>query len=211
MHIPVIPALFRLLLPKGIVWQIKSEKKLYLTFDDGPIPEVTPIVLQILKEFNARATFFCVGNNISKYPMIYQQIIENGHSAGNHTFSHLNGLKTPKGNYYEDIEQCDSLIKSRLFRPPHGKMTLAQFKYLRKRFSIIMWSVLSGDYNQKLSKEKVLSNVLKYSRDGSIIVFHDSLKAADRMLYALPQVLKYFSEKGYKFEKIQTINKHYIL
>ncbi len=202
MHIAFIPLIVRKLLPKGIIWSIKSEKTLYLTFDDGPVPEVTPKVLQILKEYNAKATFFCVGNNVTKYPELFQQILDEGHLTGNHTFSHLNGFRSENKKYFADIEKCNGYIDSIYFRPPHGRMTPAQYKLLIKKYRIVMWTVLTGDYNKSLSNETVLRNALRYSKDGSIIVFHDSIKASERMLYALPAFLKHFSQRGYKFEVI---------
>jgi peptidoglycan/xylan/chitin deacetylase (PgdA/CDA1 family) len=202
MHIPVIPSIIRQLLPKSLIWNIKSQRKLYLTFDDGPVKEVTPVVLRILKEYNAKATFFCVGDNVRKNPEIFKQIIEEGHSVGNHTFSHLNGFKVPAEVYYQDTVRCSEYVLSNLFRPPHGRMSWSQYKMVNKAYRIVLWSVLTGDYNIKLSKEKVAGNAIRHSRDGSIIVFHDSIKASERMLYALPLVLEHFTGLGYSFEKI---------
>ncbi|HLN52188.1 MAG TPA: polysaccharide deacetylase family protein [Lentimicrobium sp.] len=202
MLIPYVPSIFRYFLPRQVVWSVKAAKTLYLTFDDGPVPEITPLILQMLKEYDAKATFFCVGNNIQKYPHLYEQIIKEGHATGNHTFSHLNGFKASNQKYFDDIFRCNEYINSGLFRPPHGRIKLSQFHFLNKKYKIIMWSVLTGDYNSKLSKERVLKNAIRYSKEGSIIVFHDSLKASDRLLYALPQVLKNFSDQGFKFEKL---------
>jgi peptidoglycan/xylan/chitin deacetylase (PgdA/CDA1 family) len=163
---------------------------------------VTPQVLEILRNHNAKATFFCVGDNVSKHPEVYAQVLKEGHATGNHTFSHLKGNKTNDEHYFNDIDKCSELIKSPLFRPPHGRIKLSQIKHLKHKYKLIMWSVLTGDYNHKLSKEQVLSNAIRYTKDGSIIVFHDSLKASDRMLYALPRMLEHFTAKGYRFEKI---------
>ncbi len=214
MHIPYVPCILRKFLPDDITWSFRAGKSfdqdretttgksIYITFDDGPIPEVTPLVLDILTEYEAKATFFCVGNNVSKYPDVFRRIVNDGHSVGNHTFSHLNGFKSDTGEYLEDIEKCNSLINSNLFRPPHGRMKITQYKAVKDKYRIIMWSVLTGDYNKKLSKEEVLNNALKYTKEGSIIVFHDSLKAAESMLYALPAMLKHFSQRGYQFKAI---------
>ncbi len=208
LHFPTAPLIARLLYPKGLYWNMKgigSEtniKRIYLTFDDGPVPEVTPQVLDILKEFKAKATFFCVGDNVRKYPEVYERIIINGHATGNHTYSHLNGFKTEGLTYLGDVEKCNLLIKSKLFRPPFGRITNSQATELQKNYSIIMWSVLSGDYNKKIPKEKVLKYTLRNSTDGSIIVFHDSIKASERMIYALPRTLEHFSRLGYSFNAI---------
>ena len=227
MHFPTVPFAVRLLSPSALEWSIKdtlplkhkgigpgsseknftgknkkSLKKLYITFDDGPIPEVTPQVLEILKRYDAKATFFCVGDNVRKYPQVYKRVLDEGHSTGNHSFSHLNGSKTDDATWYADIELCTQYVQTSLFRPPHGRITYKQVKKLQKKFRIIMWSVLTGDYNHSLTKEMVLDFALKYSKSGSIIVFHDSLKAQERMLFALPRVLEHFSKLGYSFEKI---------
>lgn len=206
MHFPVVPFAVRLLSPRGLYWSMgkskRGEKTIYITFDDGPVPEVTPKVLEILERYDAKATFFCVGDNVGKYPDIFQRLVDSGHAIGNHTFHHLNGSRTDKAVWYEDIELCDSLVHSKLFRPPHGRITWKQVKKLRTRYKIIMWSVLTGDYNHSLTKEMVADFAIRYAADGSIIVFHDSLKAEERMLYALPIVLENFKNKGYTFKTI---------
>jgi peptidoglycan-N-acetylglucosamine deacetylase len=203
MNIPVVPWIVRILAPSALVWKLPDpSKSIYITFDDGPIPEVTPQVLEILRNHNAKATFFCVGDNVRKYPEVYSQILKEGHATGNHTFSHQKGNKTNDEHYFNDIDKCGELVKSPLFRPPHGRIKLSQIKYLKHKYKLIMWSILTGDYNHKLSKEQVLNNSIRHTKDGSIIVFHDSLKASERMLYALPRMLEHFTAKGYKFEKI---------
>lgn len=179
-----------------------NEKILYLTFDDGPIPEVTEFVLGELKKYSAKATFFCIGENIDKHPEIFRKIAEGGHAAGNHTYHHLNGWKTNDLLYFESTERTRSLVSSRLFRPPYGKIKKSQIKFFGDRYKIIMWDVLTYDYHPKVSAEKCLSNVLRKSRSGSIVVFHDSVKAKQNLYYALPLVLKHFSELGYRFETI---------
>lgn len=181
-------------------WNISnSDRGIFLTFDDGPSPEVTPQVLDLLKIHNAKATFFCIGDKVNKHPELFQRIIAEGHRIGNHTYNHKNGWKTKNFEYFKNVLSCDQLTKSKLFRPPYGRVTRSQSKALKKRFRIIMWSVLSGDFDKKTTKEKCLSNVVKNTDAGSIVVFHDSLKSADKMLFALPQVLKHFNDRNYKF------------
>ena len=191
---------------KDCVWQMPANSNtIYLTFDDGPHPSITAFVLEELKKYNAQATFFCIGNNVAKYRETYERILQEGHSVGNHTYNHLNGWKTATGVYLENINAAKKIINSNLFRPPYGKTTYAQLSALRKedtQFKIIMWSVLSADFDTKISPRQCYDNVTKNTKPGSIIVFHDSEKAYERMSYALPLVLKYFSEKGYRFEKI---------
>ncbi len=188
---------------QGLIWhKSRKEKCVYLTFDDGPIPVVTPRVLNILKEFNVKATFFCIGDNVQKHTEIYNQIKTEGHSLGNHTFNHLKGWKTNDKTYLENYSQCANLVKSNLFRPPYGrikKSQIAKLKILNPEIEIIMWDVLSGDFDKSLSPDGCLKNVLKYTQNGSVIVFHDSLKAFDRLEYALPKAIKMLQEKGYKF------------
>jgi peptidoglycan-N-acetylglucosamine deacetylase len=198
---------------RDLTWhKSRSDKCIYITFDDGPIPVVTPWVLNILKQFNVKATFFCIGDNVGKHPDIYQQILADGHSVGNHTFNHLNGWKTNDADYLANIKQCSELVQSNLFRPPYGRIKKSQISNLQSPISnlqspisnlqIIMWDVLSGDFDINLSPEKCLKNVLKYSRNGSIIVFHDSLKAFKRLEYALPLALEILQKKGYNFSQL---------
>jgi peptidoglycan/xylan/chitin deacetylase (PgdA/CDA1 family) len=192
------------------LWSVNTtEKTLYLTFDDGPIPEVTPFVLDELKKYNAKATFFCIGRNIDENPEIFERIIQEGHSLGNHSYDHLNGWQTDNETYYNNIEKCGEVLKnhypgyaSPLFRPPYGKLKPAQYKFLKERYKIVLWDVLSFDFDQNMSEEKVLSNVTANAEPGSVIVFHDSLKAQQKVEYALPKVLEHFSAKGFKFEKL---------
>jgi peptidoglycan-N-acetylglucosamine deacetylase len=191
----------------ALIWQMNAkEKKLYLTFDDGPHPQHTIFVLDQLKKHHAKATFFCIGNNVDKYPDVYKRIINEGHAVGNHTYNHLNGMKTTSSNYIENVVLAENNINSNLFRPPYGRITSAQIKLLKNRiypFKIIMWTVLSGDFDVSISKEKCLKNVLKNTSRGAIIVFHDSEKAAENMMYALPKVLEKFSNEGYEFTAIE--------
>jgi peptidoglycan/xylan/chitin deacetylase (PgdA/CDA1 family) len=193
-------------------WRFQSnEKEIFLTFDDGPTPEITHFVLSELKKYKAKATFFCIGKNIKNYPEIFNEIISDGHSIGNHTQNHLNGWKTTTENYIANVLECHKTIaqfkklkiNQPLFRPPYGKINKSQAeKILKKGYKIIMWDVLSADFDTTISKEKCLQNVLNNAKKGSIIVFHDSLKASKKVKYALPIVLKAFSEKGFVFKKI---------
>lgn len=180
----------------------RNEKVIYLTFDDGPIPDVTTFVLKTLKDFNAKATFFCIGDNIRKHPEVFEQIKKDGHQLGNHTFNHLKGWKTANEAYLENFKKCQKLIQTNLFRPPYGRIKKSQIRDIKSvhpEVEIIMWDVLSGDFDISLSPEKCCKNVIKHTQNGSIIVFHDSLKAFDRLAYTLPRVLKFFSDKGYQF------------
>ncbi len=191
---------------KRCTWQIAgADKVLYITFDDGPHPVITPIVLDELKKYGARATFFCVGKNVLDYPQVYTRILDEGHAVGNHSFSHLNGWKTANGEYLADIAKAKKNIDSDLFRPPYGKATRFQQKVLSGKgfhLKIVMWTVLSGDFDPSITPVQCCRNVTRNAGNGSIVVFHDSEKANARMCYALPLVLKYFSDKGYRFEKI---------
>lgn len=190
------------------VWEISNtENKIYLTFDDGPIPEITEWVLEELKKHNAKATFFCIGHNMEKHPEILEKVINDGHSVGNHTFNHLNGWKTSTKEYIENSIQWSVVSgqspNGKLFRPPYGKIKSSQSKKLRQLgYKIIMWDVLSADYDTAISPEKCLENVLKNVTSGSIIVFHDSVKAFPNLEYTLPKAMKYWQEKGFVFEKL---------
>lgn len=178
----------------------KTQKKIYLTFDDGPVSTITPWVLDILKQHNIKATFFCVGDNVQKHAEIYQRILTEKHAVGNHTFNHLKGWNTHSQNYIQNIEKCASYVSTNLFRPPYGKVKKSQFRILHSKFKIIMWDVLSGDYDKKTSPEKCLKNVIDTVRNGSIIVFHDSIKAQKNIEYALPRFIEYAKENGFEFE-----------
>ncbi len=190
------------------LWDIDTnEKIIYLTFDDGPHPAITPFVLGELKKYNAKATFFCIGKNVVSHPDIYKRILEEGHRTGNHTQNHLNGWKTNTDVYLNDIREATNYIDSELFRPPYGRIKTPQAKKIsnaigKKEPKIIMWSVLSGDFDTTVSKKKCLQNVTANTKAGSIVVFHDSEKAYTRLEYALPATLKFFAEKGYIFRAI---------
>jgi len=197
------PAFIKKLYPECL-WDVKTiENIIYLTFDDGPTPEVTFYVLDELKKYNAKATFFCIGKNVKEHFDIYKRIIAEGHKPGNHTFNHLNGWKTDDREYLEDIKQAANIIDSEYFRPPYGRITKFQLKALQGenyKLKTVMWSVLSGDFDVKISPENCYLNVIKNVKPGAIVVFHDSLKAFARLKYALPRVLDFFSEKGFQFK-----------
>jgi peptidoglycan/xylan/chitin deacetylase (PgdA/CDA1 family) len=176
---------------------------LYLSFDDGPNSEVTPWVLDTLKKYNAKATFFCIGKKAETNPEIYSQILAQGHSVGNHSYSHPNGWKTSFSEYIGDVARCSIAIKSKLFRPPYGRIGLRQMLALqKKKYRIVLWDVLSGDFDPKLSKEQCLKNVLQNSKNGSIIVFHDSEKAFEKLSFVLPLVLEHYQKLGFDFKSI---------
>ena len=227
MYLVKSPLLLKWYYP-ALTWnKSRSEKIVYLTFDDGPIPNVTDFVLNTLKSFDVKATFFCIGDNIQKHPEIFERLKHDGHAIGNHTFNHLKGWKTDDSTYLENFEKCQELTQTNLFRPPYGRIKKSQIKKLVKSYhfsvadyqlpvissrlpinksnienhqlEIIMWDVLSGDFDINLSPEKCYQNVIKNTGNGSIIVFHDSLKAFDRLAYALPKTIQYLSDKGYRF------------
>ena len=191
------------------VWNIPTDENVvYLTFDDGPHPTITPWVLDQLKQFNAKATFFCIGNNVGKHPDVYRKILDEGHVTGNHTYNHLNGWKTDDKKYIDDIAAAAQLVKSNLFRPPYGKIKIRQSKKIgdvlqTKNPKIIMWDVLSADFDSSFSPEQCLNNVLENVSAGSIIVFHDSDKAFTNLEYALPKTLKSLKDAGFAFKKIK--------
>lgn len=187
------------------VWHVPTrDKHLYLSFDDGPHPVATPFVLDTLKKYNAKATFFCIGKNVAAHGDIYQRILSERHAVGNHTHNHLNGWKTDVQTYLENIQKASEYIESRLYRPPYGRIRKQQGRALRKAgYKVIMWDVLSSDFDACITPEKCLKNVLKNSSSGSIIVFHDSEKAFKNIVYVLPEILKFFSNKGYTFEVIK--------
>jgi len=205
------PSLIPLLYGKQ-VWNFSPDKKnIYLTFDDGPTPEITDWVLATLKKYDAKATFFCIGKNIEQNADIFKNIYQSGHAIGNHTFNHLNGWKTNSQDYLNSVLKTDQIIKDlldtndkKLFRPPYGKIKTAQTKLLIKNnYKIIMWSVLSGDFDNGIDENICLINVIKNTNNGSIIVFHDSVKAYDKLQVVLPKILEHFSNKGYSFKKIE--------
>jgi peptidoglycan/xylan/chitin deacetylase (PgdA/CDA1 family) len=192
------------------IWDIPNkDNKIYLTFDDGPTSEITAWILQLLKEENIKATFFCIGKNILAQPEIFNQIIQEGHAIGNHTNNHINGWKNSNETYVENTKKCDAIIKdttdkdTRLFRPPYGRIKSKQAQRIKELgYKIIMWDVLSADFDQHISPEKCLTNVTSSVKPGSIIVFHDSLKASKNLKFALPKAIKQLKQKGFTFETI---------
>ena len=204
------PALLKLIFPT-LLWRMQEhEHSIYLTLDDGPVPGPTEFVLDTLKKFQVNATFFCIGENIQKHPSVYQEIVAAGHSIGNHTFNHLKGWATPGEKYVENVKQCDAMLSSTsqhvsqshtLFRPPYGRITYQQIKLLHQ-YRIVMWDVLSLDYRQTGSVDKLLSGTIKATRPGSIVVFHDSLKAEKKLRFMLPRFLEHFSNLGFQFKSL---------
>lgn len=193
---------------KSIWWKLPQEKPtIFLTFDDGPIPELTPYVLETLQKFQAKATFFCVGDNIRKHPDIFQNLLQYGHQVGNHTFNHLNAWKVHKNEYLQNIALCQQImqeqnVQNTLFRPPYGKLSLGLRKQIEKNLKIVLWDVLTYDFDQTLDQEICLKNALQNTENGSIVVFHDNIKAIHNLTYTLPRFLEYFSEKGFCFEAL---------
>ncbi len=205
MYLAYSPFWLRWLYPSLTWHKSRKEKHVYITFDDGPIPVVTPYVLNTLKKFNCKATFFCIGDNADKYPSLLAEVISEGHTIGNHTYNHLKGWKSIDSDYLDNIKKGSELTGTRLFRPPYGRIKRSQIADIRKQFpdtEIIMWDVLSGDFDESITKEKCVENVLSHCRNGSIIVFHDSLKAFERLEYALPIILQNLSEKGFQFKTL---------
>jgi peptidoglycan/xylan/chitin deacetylase (PgdA/CDA1 family) len=201
MFIEQPPLLYRLLFPEA-TWRIKrrrGRKVVYLTFDDGPIPEETPWVLDVLDRYGIKATFFMVGDNVRRHPELLEEVRRRGHSVGNHTMHHLQGMKTLTEHYMADIAEADALINSPLFRPPHGIIRWKQARAIKQYYNIIMYDLVSRDYSRKMTPERVLDNVKRYARNGSIIVFHDSLKASKNMRYAMPRAIEWLLEQGYEF------------
>lgn len=194
----------------SLVWKTFSNTKkvIHITFDDGPHPELTPFILQELDKYKAKATFFLLGKNAESFPSLYNDLLKGNHAIGNHTFSHLNGWKTKNSEYYSDIERCNNILKTNLFRPPYGKVTPLQIKNLREHFKIIMWDVLSWDFHQKISAKKCLDIIKKKTKNGSIIVFHENDKAIQNVKYCLPKVLDHYSKLGYEFKAITDLTKH---
>ncbi len=201
MHIQT-PKIFHRLFSQ-LLWKVKvTSKIIYLTFDDGPHPKITPKVLNILADYGAKASFFCVGDNVQKYPETFQQIVGAGHVVGNHTFHHLKGWKTPNDIYFQDVAACQNLVAAAFFRPPYGKIKPSQIRELRKQYQLVMWSVIGYDYDKKVSPGQCLEIAIKNTGPGEIVVFHDSEKASKNMLFALPRFLEYFSKRGYRFESL---------
>lgn len=194
-----VPLIFRIFM-RGYVWRRKStEKIIYLTFDDGPIPEVTPLVLDLLDEYGWKATFFCVGENVKKYPELYDEILKRGHKTGNHTYNHLKGYSTSIEKYAENVRKASEYIDSTLFRPPYGRIRHRQKKELQQEYEIIMWDVLTQDYDKSMTPDMIMNRIKRYSRKGSIVLFHDSLKSRNNVIAALPRAIELWNALGFKY------------
>lgn len=200
MFIEQPPQFIRQLYPRACWRMSVSERAVYLTFDDGPIPEVTPWVLDVLDKYKVKATFFMVGDNVRKHPDEYKMVMERGHRIGNHTYNHLQGLKERTERYVANTDKADCFLKTDLFRPPHGFMRMSQYRMLSERYRIVMWDLVTRDYNPKLSGEQVLEKVKRYARPGSIITFHDSLRSVNNLYYALPRAIEWLLSEGYEFK-----------
>lgn len=200
MFIEQVPGFVRNLFPKALWRMNPDEKAVYLTFDDGPIPVITPWVVDLLGHYGIKATFFMVGDNVRKHPQEYKLVVDAGHRVGNHTFNHLKGLFTDTREYIENVEKADTLIHSNLFRPPHGILRRSQYKELSKRYQFVMWDLVTRDYSKRLSGEEVLGILKRLVRNGSIITFHDSLRSEDNLKYALPRAIEWLLEQGYEFK-----------
>ena len=183
------------------LWRMDHhQKSVYLTFDDGPIPEATPFILDTLDRFNAKATFFMVGENAVKYPHLLEEVRRRGHQVGNHTYNHLSGMRHFTWTYLANIKKADEVLHTRLFRPPHGWMKSEQFLAVLMKYKVVMWDLVTRDYSTRLNGRDVLLNVRRYARNGSIITFHDSLKSQDKLLYALPRAIEWLKSQGYAFK-----------
>ena len=195
------PAVYlRWLYPRALWRMDRHERAVYLTFYDGPIPEATPFILDVLKEHGVKATFFMVGDNVRKYPDLYQRVLDEGHQVGNHTHNHISGLRRSLHEYSYNVEKANAYIKSNLFRPPHGWMRIPQYALLRRKYKVVMWDLVTRDYSKWMTAENVISNVKRYARNGSIITFHDSVKSIDKLRTALPESIKWLKEQGYEFK-----------
>ena len=198
------PAIWlRWLYPRATWRMDKNERAVYLTFDDGPIPEATPFILKTLAEFGVHATFFMVGDNVRKHPELYEQIVAAGHQVGNHTFNHWGGFKHTTRSYSENVQKANDLIHSHLFRPPHGWMRWEQYFWVGRKYRIVMWDLVTRDYSKWMTADDIVANVKRYARNGSIITFHDSLKSIDKLHYALPESLRWLKEQGYEFKTFE--------
>lgn len=199
------PLAYRLLFPEAL-WRLKRMKPtVFITFDDGPVPEVTPWVLDTLDRFGVKATFFMVGDNVRRHPELVEEVRRRGHCVGNHSMHHLQGMKVSTRRYLRDIAEANGLLSTTLFRPPHGIMRWAQAAALKHHYNIVMYDVVTRDYSRRLSPERCVETVRRYARNGSIIVFHDSIKAWPRLEHALPEALKWLKEQGYSFATIPTL------
>lgn len=200
MFIEQPPKIIRALYPDAIWRMDPNEKAVYLTFDDGPIPGITPWVLDLLDKYEIKATFFMVGDNVRKHPKEFQMVVDRGHRIGNHTFNHVRGFEYLSQNYLENADMANEVLQTDLFRPPHGHMRWAQYYTLKRHYKIIMWDLVTRDYSKRLNGKQVFRIVKKYVRNGSIITFHDSVKSEENMKYALPRSIEWLKEQGYEFK-----------
>lgn len=206
MYFVKTPRVIQKLFP-NFTWKVPtSEKTIYLTFDDGPNPEVTPWVLEQLAAYNAKATFFSIGEAVEKFPNVFNQVIEAGHTTGNHTYNHVSGWASDNIPFFHNARRCARLVNSSLFRPPFGRLKPKQAQFLQRHYRIVMWDVLSGDFDQNITNEQCLANVINNAEGGSIVVFHDSAKAKDKLQFVLPKVLDHFAALGYTFEQLNDQN-----
>jgi peptidoglycan/xylan/chitin deacetylase (PgdA/CDA1 family) len=201
-----MPFWVKYIFPQAIMSFLDASGKLFLSFDDGPNPVSTPFILKVLKQYNAKATFFCLGSEVEKYPDLYEQIISEGHTVGNHSYSHLNGCKTSFSTYKNDVEKASRVIQSKLFRPPYGKITPKQYNYLKKNFKIVLWDVMAYDFDLLLQPEQCVQNITNHAKYGSIVVLHDNEKAFLNIEKVLPEILKHYSEKGISFEGLSSLS-----
>jgi len=203
MYLVKTPSVIQKLFP-NFHWKVPTGDApvIYFTFDDGPIPQITPWILEQLEAFNAKATFFCVGNNARRYPGLMTETIAAGHSVGNHTMHHLDGWKSDNMPYFHDVRHCALQVKSSLFRPPYGRLKPAQAQFLTRHYEVVMWDVLSGDFDSELTGEDCFQNVVRNARPGSIVVFHDNLKAEEKVREILPRLLQHYADLGYSFDAL---------
>jgi peptidoglycan/xylan/chitin deacetylase (PgdA/CDA1 family) len=205
MYLVKTPKLIQKVFP-NFIWKIATrENAIFLSFDDGPDPEITPWVLKQLRCFHAKATFFCVGENILKYPEVLSKVLSEGHSVGSHTFNHMNAWNTEMITYLKNVRKAAHLVPTKLFRPPYGRLLPRQVQFLRRHYQIVMWDVLSGDFDESISPAECFENVKGNAGPGSIVAFHDNLKSWERLKYVLPEVLHYFTEKGFKFKPLLSL------
>lgn len=188
--------------PKGVFRKNPEDRSVYLTFDDGPIPQVTPWLLDLLDSYGIKATFFVVGDNVRKYPDLFRMVVERGHHIGNHTFNHVRSMRMRNADFIDNVKKCDTYFETKLFRPPHGIMRRWSYRYMMEEYDIIFYDVVTRDYNEKLQGEKVLDIVRKHTRNGSIIVFHDSLRSEKNLRYALPKAIEWLKQQGYEFKQL---------